>query len=236
MHAAVEGARQKRKFLPCFFGLGWGVLVLYGEREEFLWAITTALRCPGFYSICSAGESLRNSETTTIQRFYSLIHNHHPSSIKSPIPHTTSPPLQKKKMDPNCAICNSPPKHSCDCERRSLIHAVEESERRVLSPLIADIRRWVTTQARASIHQDFRAREARRRTEFERWRRESGRRLEHWELEELLQRGASEDWRAAVERYPDVLDYFYGMVGWSRNGGGGGGSGDGVRRGRGGCI
>lgn len=159
-------------------------------------------------------------------------------------------------MDPNCAICNNPPKHSCDCERRSLIHAVEESERRVLSPLIADIRfflpssprflpflpanilayydsLWVTTQARASIHQDFRAREARRRADYERWRRDNHGRITRTELEEEeyeLHRGINDDWRAAVERYPDVLDYFYGLVGWTRGSGGGGG-GSGVRRG-----
>jgi len=37
-----------------------------------------------------------------------------------------------------------------------------------------------------------------------------------------LHRGINDDWRAAVERYPDVLDYFYGLVGWTRGGGGGG--------------
>ncbi|PUU79955.1 hypothetical protein B9Z19DRAFT_1124379 [Tuber borchii] len=135
-------------------------------------------------------------------------------------------------MDPNCAICNNPPKHSCDCERRSLIHAVEESERRVLSPLIADIRLWVTTQARSSIHQDFRAREARRRADYERWRRDNYGRITRTELEEEeyeLHRGINDDWRAAVERYPDVLDYFYGLVGWTRGSGGSSGGG-GVRR------
>ncbi|CUS15522.1 unnamed protein product [Tuber aestivum] len=123
-------------------------------------------------------------------------------------------------MDPNCAICGNPPKHPCDCERRSLIHAVEESER---------------PQARASIHQDFRAREARRRADYECWRQDNGGRISRTELEEVefeLRRGINEDWRAAVGRYPDVLDYFYGLVGWTRSGGsGGGGGGGGLRRG-----
>lgn len=43
-------------------------------------------------------------------------------------------------MDPNCAICDGPPKNRCDCEFRTLVHAVEESEQRVLEPMYDEIR------------------------------------------------------------------------------------------------
>lgn len=33
-----------------------------------------------------------------------------------------------------------------------------------------------------------------------------------------LRRGIDEDWRMAVQRYPEVLDYFYTMVGWTVRG------------------
>ncbi|KAH8148717.1 uncharacterized protein LAJ45_07060 [Morchella importuna] len=139
-------------------------------------------------------------------------------------------------MDPNCAICDGPPKNRCDCEFRTLVHAVEESEQRVLEPMYDEIRTWVTTQARAAIHRDFRAREARRKTAYERWLLDYGARAPRWQREEMafsLQRAISEDWKAAVERYPEVLDYYYGEVKWStrsggeerRPGGGGGGGG-----------
>lgn len=43
-------------------------------------------------------------------------------------------------MDPNCAICDGPPKNCCDCEFRTLIHAVEESEQRVMGRMYDEIR------------------------------------------------------------------------------------------------
>lgn len=33
-----------------------------------------------------------------------------------------------------------------------------------------------------------------------------------------LQRGIDDDWRTAVQRYPEVLDYFYSMVAWTVRG------------------
>lgn len=43
-------------------------------------------------------------------------------------------------MDPNCAICDGSPKNRCDCEFLTLIHAVEESEQRVMGRMYEEIR------------------------------------------------------------------------------------------------
>lgn len=75
----------------------------------------------------------------------------------------------------------------------------------------------MTTQARADIHRDFRARETRRKAAYEAWLADHAGRASRWEVEEMafnLQRAISDDWKAAVERYPEVLDYYYEQVSW----------------------
>lgn len=42
-------------------------------------------------------------------------------------------------------------------------------------------------------------------------------RASRWEIDEMsfnLQRAINEDWKLAVERYPEVLDYYYEQVNW----------------------
>ncbi|KAF8456639.1 hypothetical protein BGX38DRAFT_1266385 [Terfezia claveryi] len=121
-------------------------------------------------------------------------------------------------MEPNCAICNGPAYRQCPCEHQSLIVAVEQSEQRALHPMWNEIRYWVTTQAKAEIHRDFQARSSYRRAQHSAFLSQNTGRLTNEMLDRVnldLQRGIDDDWRVAVQRYPEVLDYFYAMVAWT---------------------
>lgn len=124
-------------------------------------------------------------------------------------------------MEPNCAICNGPAYRQCPCEHQSLIVAVEQSEQRVLHPMWDEIRYWVTTQAKAEIHRDFQARSSYRRAQHSAFLSQNTGRFTNKMLDQVnldLQRGIDDDWRVAVQRYPEVLDYFYAMVAWTVRG------------------
>ncbi|KAF8477587.1 hypothetical protein BDZ91DRAFT_30930 [Kalaharituber pfeilii] len=124
-------------------------------------------------------------------------------------------------MEPNCAICDGPAYRQCPCEHQSLILAVEQSEQRVLHPMWDEIRYWVTTQAKAEIHRDFQSRSSLRRAQHSKYLYLNSGRFTNEMLDRVnhdLKRGIDEDWRAAVQRYPEVLDYFYSLVGWTVRG------------------
>ncbi|KAI5803283.1 hypothetical protein DFH27DRAFT_44859 [Peziza echinospora] len=121
-------------------------------------------------------------------------------------------------MEPNCAICDGPAYVQCPCEHQSLILAVEQAEERVLHPLWDEIRYWVTTQAKAEIHRDFQARSSLRRAQHSKYLYHNAGRFTNEMLDRVnseLRRGVDEDWRSAVQRYPEVLDFFYSQVGWT---------------------
>ncbi|KAL7276786.1 hypothetical protein RUND412_000210 [Rhizina undulata] len=76
-------------------------------------------------------------------------------------------------------------------------------------------RHWVTSQAQAEIDREFERLKRHRESAISEWITRKGGRLTHAERERLnhdFKKGVDEDWRAAIRKYPEVLDYFYRRV------------------------
>ncbi|KFY74631.1 hypothetical protein V499_05378 [Pseudogymnoascus sp. VKM F-103] len=126
-------------------------------------------------------------------------------------------------MDPDCAICSSPALAQCDCEAKGLDTAVRQAETRMMTTFFADIRAWVRGHAQDYILTYFNVLTTRRRDSHsmhiahltERALYYYGTRPHPTEIAAAnaeLKRGIDEDWRASVQRYPEVLEYFYSLV------------------------
>ncbi|KAH9864022.1 hypothetical protein J1614_009955 [Plenodomus biglobosus] len=134
---------------------------------------------------------------------------------------------------PNCAICNAPAYPECPCEADRLQIAVKQAEMRIMEDRLAEIRDWVINHARQHILNAFERLTSNRKgmhaaylaslPNYEIYMRYSGNPPIHpMYLSQLqaqiadanadLKRGIDADWRASVLRYPEVLDYFYGLV------------------------
>ncbi|KAK3491708.1 hypothetical protein B0T13DRAFT_59620 [Neurospora crassa] len=127
------------------------------------------------------------------------------------------------RMDPDCAICHAPATVACDCEAKGLEMAVKQAENRMMQSIYNDIRSWVRAHAQDYILDHFRQLTERRKTAHA---SHLDRITEHaWQYyqqpphpSELanaqvqLKRGIDEDWQASVQRYPEVLEYFYSLV------------------------
>lgn len=126
-------------------------------------------------------------------------------------------------MDPDCAICRAPAQARCDCEAKGLEMAVRQAEQRMMQTIYSDIRNWVKTHAQDYILEYFRLLTDRRKAQHEQM--ESAIQQRAWyhynappdprELAQnkaALKRGIDEDWQASVQRYPEVLEYFYSLV------------------------
>ncbi|KAK5998624.1 hypothetical protein PT974_01005 [Cladobotryum mycophilum] len=126
-------------------------------------------------------------------------------------------------MDPDCAICHAPASLACDCEAKGLEVAVKQAEERMMRSIYNDIRTWVRAHAQDYILEYFRLLAERRKTAH-------SAHLDHItahafyhynapphpnqiaEAQATLKRGIDEDWQASVQRYPEVLEYFYSLV------------------------
>ncbi|CAO2655865.1 Nn.00g046680.m01.CDS01 [Neocucurbitaria sp. VM-36] len=134
---------------------------------------------------------------------------------------------------PNCAICNAPAYPECPCEAERLQIAVKQAEQRVMEERLAEIRDWVINHARQHILNAFERLTSTRKQahsaylaslpNYEVYMRYSGHPPIHpmyvaqlqtqiAEAHAELKRGIDADWRASVLRYPEILDYFYGLV------------------------
>ncbi|KAA8914516.1 hypothetical protein FN846DRAFT_885914 [Sphaerosporella brunnea] len=116
---------------------------------------------------------------------------------------------------PNCSVCDAPAKNQCGCELASLIVAVEESEQKIMGAVWDDIRRWVTSRAQSSIHNQFHSLSSQRRSAFSAHIAARRHSLSTYDLDALhhqLQRDIDSDWRACVQQYPEVLDHYYGII------------------------
>jgi len=134
---------------------------------------------------------------------------------------------------PNCAICNAPAYPECPCEADRLQIAVKQAEARIMEDRLAEIRDWVINHARQHILNAFERLTSNRKgmhaaylaslPNYEIYMRYSGHPPIHpmylsqlqtqiAEANAELKRGIDADWRASVLRYPEVLDYFYGLV------------------------
>ncbi|KAI9833764.1 MAG: hypothetical protein M1819_003497 [Sarea resinae] len=124
--------------------------------------------------------------------------------------------------EPNCAICNAPPQAQCPCEADGLKIAVQDAERRVMEPVLAEVRDWVIRHARNHVLRSFNSLQSHRRAQhsayvsslqqaaYYHYAAPNPTLLQAAEME--LQCGIDEDWRRSVQTYPEVLDYFYNLV------------------------
>ncbi|KUI62687.1 hypothetical protein VM1G_04506 [Cytospora mali] len=138
------------------------------------------------------------------------------------------PPLPKKsvsvtKMDPDCAICHAPATLACDCEAKGLETAIRQAEARMMQSIYNDIRSWVRGHAQDYILEYFRLLTDRRKQAHTAHLDRLTAHAYHYyhapphpneiaAAQAALKRGIDEDWQASVQRYPEVLEYFYSLV------------------------
>ncbi|KAF4980774.1 hypothetical protein FZEAL_3288 [Fusarium zealandicum] len=119
-------------------------------------------------------------------------------------------------MDPDCAICHAPANMACDCEAKGLDVAVKQAEDRMM-------RSWVRGHAQDYILEYFRLLTDQRKTAHSAHMDRITAHAYHYyhapphptqiaEAQASLKRGIDEDWQASVRRYPEVLEYFFGLV------------------------
>jgi len=126
-------------------------------------------------------------------------------------------------MDPDCAICSQPALAQCDCEAKGLDVAVRQAEQRMMTTIFSDIRVWVRGHAQDYILEYFSVLTTRRKDAHAAHIHRITERAAYYyharphpseiaAADADLKRGIDEDWRASVQRYPEVLEYFYGLV------------------------
>ncbi|KAG0649194.1 hypothetical protein D0Z07_4551 [Hyphodiscus hymeniophilus] len=126
-------------------------------------------------------------------------------------------------MDPDCAICSQPALVRCECESKGLDTAVRQAEQRMMASVFTEIRTWVRGHAQDYILSFFSTLTTRRKEVHNSHIHRITDRAYHYynapphpseiaAADAELKRGIDEDWRASVQRYPEVLEYFYGLV------------------------
>ncbi|KAI1845811.1 hypothetical protein JX265_000010 [Neoarthrinium moseri] len=126
-------------------------------------------------------------------------------------------------MDPDCAICRAPATVQCDCEAKGLESAVKQAEDRMMRGIYNDIRGWVRAHAQDYILEYFRLLTERRKLQHQNHLDHLTQQAYHYyhapphpsqldHANAALKRGVDEDWQASVQRYPEVLEYFYSLV------------------------
>ncbi|KAI9642111.1 hypothetical protein NHQ30_008912 [Ciborinia camelliae] len=135
-----------------------------------------------------------------------------------------------KIMDPDCAICSQPAIAKCECEANGLTVAVRQAEQRMMNSIYNDIspqnRSWVRGHAQDYILSYFSVLTTRRKDEHASQLHRITERAAYYYnqpphrtdialADSELKRGIDEDWRASVQRYPEVLEYFFSLVEFS---------------------
>ncbi|KAI0888884.1 uncharacterized protein GGS22DRAFT_64274 [Annulohypoxylon maeteangense] len=127
------------------------------------------------------------------------------------------------RMDPDCAICHAPASLACDCEAKGLEIAIEQAENRMMQSVYNDIRTWVRAHAQDYILEYFRLLTERRKAAHSSHLERLTAHAYHYyhapphpneiaAAQATLKRGIDEDWQSSVQRYPEVLEYFYSLV------------------------
>ncbi|ESZ91121.1 hypothetical protein SBOR_8485 [Sclerotinia borealis F-4128] len=128
-----------------------------------------------------------------------------------------------KIMDPDCAICSQPAMAKCECEANGLTVAVRQAEQRMMASVYTEIRTWVRGHAQDYILNYFSVLTTRRKDEHASQIHRITERAAYYynarphpsetaAADAELKRGIDEDWRASVQRYPEVLEYFFSLV------------------------
>ncbi|KAL2261078.1 hypothetical protein VTK26DRAFT_4731 [Humicola hyalothermophila] len=126
-------------------------------------------------------------------------------------------------MDPDCAICHAPASLACECEAKGLEVAVRQAEARMMQSIYNDIRHWVRAHAQDYILEYFRLLTERRKAAHAQHLERLTSHAYHYyhqpphpsqiaDAQAQLKRGIDEDWQSSVQRYPEVLEYFYSLV------------------------
>ncbi|KAI1342377.1 hypothetical protein F5Y15DRAFT_302054 [Xylariaceae sp. FL0016] len=126
-------------------------------------------------------------------------------------------------MDPDCAICRAPANLGCDCEAKGLEIALKQAEARMMQSIYNDIRSWVRGHAQDYILEYFRLLTERRKDAHSQHLERLTQQAYHYyhapphpneiaAAQATLKRGIDEDWQASVQRYPEVLEYFFSLV------------------------
>ncbi|CAK7264202.1 hypothetical protein SEPCBS57363_000960 [Sporothrix epigloea] len=110
----------------------------------------------------------------------------------------------------------------CECEARGLEIALVQAEKRMMHSILEDIRTWVREHARDYILEYFTLLRDRRLKSHEQLMERITARANYYHTrpypDEIKQaqmeykRGTNEDWMSSVQRYPEVLDYYYSLV------------------------
>ncbi|KAI0022741.1 hypothetical protein F4780DRAFT_165591 [Xylariomycetidae sp. FL0641] len=127
------------------------------------------------------------------------------------------------RMDPDCAICHAPATLACDCEAKGLEVAVQQAENRMMQTIYNDIRGWVRGHAQDYILEYFRLLTDRRKVAHSQHLEHLSAHAYHYyhapphpneiaAAQAALKRGIDEDWQTSVQRYPEVLEYFFSQV------------------------
>ncbi|KAF4337449.1 serine threonine phosphatase [Fusarium beomiforme] len=138
-------------------------------------------------------------------------------SFLAQTPHDTPNTLPNDElprgMDPDCAICKAPGGMNCDCEAKSLSFGVRQAEAKVMAPLQEKIRHWTRSHS-----QDFVLSSFNQRLEE---LKESGNSQEQegqqgsdsgFTGKGLTKENVNEAWRDSVQRYPEVLEYYFRLI------------------------
>ncbi|CAI4210567.1 unnamed protein product [Parascedosporium putredinis] len=126
-------------------------------------------------------------------------------------------------MDPDCAICSGAASLRCDCEAKALETAITQAERRMMQSVYQQIREWARGHAQDYILEYFNMLSERRKAAHTEHMEAISRSAFHYyrspphpgqiaEAQQALKRGIDEDWKSSVQRYPEVLEYFFGLV------------------------
>ncbi|PMD23444.1 hypothetical protein NA56DRAFT_541008, partial [Hyaloscypha hepaticicola] len=128
-----------------------------------------------------------------------------------------------KIMDPDCAICSQPALAQCECEAKGLDIAIRQAEQRMMNSVLNEIRAWVRGHAQDYILSYFSMLTTRRKEQHAANIHRMTERAAYYfharphpaeiaAADAELKRGIDEDWKASVQKYPEVLEYFYGLV------------------------
>ncbi|GAB0137395.1 hypothetical protein EsDP_00005660 [Epichloe bromicola] len=136
---------------------------------------------------------------------------------------TAKAPKGYISMDPNCAICHAPANLACECEARGLEMAIRQAENHMMRSVYNDIRAWVRGHAQDYVLEYFRLlAERRKNAHTAHLEQITAHAFYHYnapphpnqiaDAQAALKRGIDEDWQASVQRYPEVLEYFFGLA------------------------
>lgn len=126
-------------------------------------------------------------------------------------------------MDPDCAICHAPADADCGCEAKGLETAIKQAEQRMMHAVYNEIRTWVRQHAQDYVLQYFgQLSDARKQAHRRQIDSMTAYAYHHYRApphpsdiqaaEVALKQGIDEDWQRSVQRYPEVLEYFFSLV------------------------